>query len=93
MRKQFAENAYKSYHVYKVINVLHNYSKMLGIRLVGHPANKNKSLILIKFSSIFHTFLCNSQNYHPRGTVVSASGNSLSGHPQHRGANNVTVRF
>ena len=48
-RKQFAENAYKSCHVYKVIVVLHIYSKILGIRLVVHPANKNKSVILIKF--------------------------------------------
>ena len=41
---------------------------------------------------LFHTFLCNSQNYHPRGAVddpmhcclrPSASGNSASGHPQH----------
>ena len=42
MRKQFAENANKSYHVYKVIVVLHFYSKILGIRVAGHPANKNK---------------------------------------------------
>ena len=49
VQKQFSENANKSYHVYKVIVVLHIYSKMLGIRYVGHPANKNKSLILIKF--------------------------------------------
>ena len=48
-RKQFEEKANKSYHIYKVIVVLHIYSKILGIRLVGNPANKNKSLILIKF--------------------------------------------
>ena len=29
--------------------VLHIYNKILGIRLAGHPVNKNKSLILIKF--------------------------------------------
>ena len=40
VQKQFAENANKSY-VYKVIVVLHIYCKILGIRLVGHPANKN----------------------------------------------------
>ena len=43
---------------------------------------------------LFHTFLCNSQNYHPRGAVddpmhccprPKAEGNSASGHPQHRG--------
>ena len=41
---------------------------------------------------LFHTFLCNSQNYHPRGAVddpmhccmrPKASDNSASGHPQH----------
>ena len=49
VRKQFSENPNKNYHVYYVIVVLHIYSKILGIRLVGHPANKTKSLILIKF--------------------------------------------
>ena len=39
VQKQFAENANKSYHAYKVIVMLHIYSKILGIRLVGHPAN------------------------------------------------------
>ena len=43
---------------------------------------------------LFHTFLCNSQNYHSRGDVddpmhccprPKAEGNSASGHPQHRG--------
>ena len=43
---------------------------------------------------LFHTFLCNSQNYHPRGAVVDpmhccprpkAEGNSASSHPQQRG--------
>ena len=48
LRKQFAENANKSYHVYKVIVVLHIYNKIHGIRLAGHPAIKNKNLILIK---------------------------------------------
>ena len=32
--KKNAENAGKSYHFYKVIVVLHIYSKILGIRLV-----------------------------------------------------------
>ena len=49
VRKQFAENANKTYHVYKMIVVLHIYNKSLGTRLVGRPANKNKSLILINF--------------------------------------------
>ena len=49
MRKQFAENANKSYHVYKVKVVLYIYNKIFGIRLEGLPANKNKSLILSKF--------------------------------------------
>ena len=43
---------------------------------------------------LFHTFLCNSQNYQPRGAVADpmhccprpkVEGNSASGHPQHRG--------
>ena len=43
---------------------------------------------------LIHTFLCNSQNYHPLGAVddpmhccprPKAEGNSASGHPQHRG--------
>ena len=49
---------------------------------------------------LFHTFLCNSQNYHPLGAVddpmnccprPKASGNSSSGHSQHRGGDNLTV--
>ena len=49
---------------------------------------------------LFHTFLCNSQNYHPRGAVddpmhcsprPKAEGNSASGHPQHRGGDSLTV--
>ena len=55
MRKQFAENPNKSYHVYKVIVVLHVhiYNKILVIRLEGHPATKNKSVILIKFCVLY----------------------------------------
>ena len=41
---------------------------------------------------LFHTFLCNSQNYHTQGTVDDpmrllheAEGNNTSGHPQRRG--------
>ena len=42
----------------------------------------------------FNTFLCNSHNYYPRGAVddpmyccprPKAKGNSVFGHPQHRG--------
>ena len=49
---------------------------------------------------LFHTFLCNSQNYHSRCAVddpinccprPKAEGNSSSGHPQHRGGDNLTV--
>ena len=36
-----AENANKSYHVYKVIVMLHVCNKILGIRLTGYPANRN----------------------------------------------------
>ena len=48
LRKQLAENATKSYHVYKVMIEPHIYNKILGIRLAGYPANKNNRLILIK---------------------------------------------
>ena len=52
LRKQLAENANKSYHVYKVTVVLHiyMYNKSLVIRIAGHPANKkDKSLVLRLF--------------------------------------------
>ena len=49
LQKDFAENANKSYHTYKVIVVLHIYNKILGIGLAGQPTNKNKSLALVKF--------------------------------------------
>ena len=51
LRKQLAENAYKSYHVYKVIVVLHNFlnNKSLVITLAGHPENKYKNLSLDYF--------------------------------------------
>ena len=39
--KTMAEYAYICCHVYKVIVVLHIYVKRLGIRLIGHPANRN----------------------------------------------------
>ena len=42
LQKEFAENANKSYHAYKVIVVLHIYNKILGIGLAGHPTNKKK---------------------------------------------------
>ena len=50
--------------------------------------------ISVYIIQLFHTFLCNSQNYHPRGAVddpihccprPKAEGNSAPGHPQHRG--------
>ena len=40
LRKHLAENANKSYHVYKVTVVLHTYNKGLGVILAGHPATK-----------------------------------------------------
>ena len=48
LQKQLAENANKLYHFYKVVVVLHAciYNKSLGKRLAGHPAFKNKSLVL-----------------------------------------------
>ena len=49
MQEKFDENTNKCYHVCRVIVVLHIYLKMFGIRLAGPSANKNKSLILIKF--------------------------------------------
>ena len=49
LQNEFAENANKSYHAYKVIVGLHIYNKILGIGLAGHPTNKTKSLALIKF--------------------------------------------
>ena len=39
----------KRYHVYKVIVVIHTCCRIVAIRLAGHPAKKNTSLILIKF--------------------------------------------
>ena len=49
VQEQFAENTNKSYHVCRVIVVLHIYHKMFGIRKEGPSANKNKSLTPIKF--------------------------------------------
>ena len=49
LRIQLAKNANKNYHVYKVIVVLHIYNKILGIRLAGHPKNRNKSVVLRLF--------------------------------------------
>ena len=49
VQEQFADNTNKSYHVCRVIVVLHIYHKMFGIRKAGPYANKNKSLILTKF--------------------------------------------
>ena len=40
LREHIAENANKSYHVYKMIVVLHIYNKIVGIILAEHPANK-----------------------------------------------------
>ena len=65
--------------------------------------DKNKGATLLDLCDIiqlFHTFLCNSQNYHPRGAPddsihccqrPKAEGNSASGHPQHRGVIDLTV--
>ena len=35
--------------IYSTVFVLHVYNKRLGIRLAGHPANKNKCLVLLFF--------------------------------------------
>ena len=56
MRKQLAESANKSYHVFKVKVVLHIDYKSLGIRLEGHPANKIKSLNLYYFEEYISVF-------------------------------------
>ena len=34
LRKQLAENAYKIYHVYKVIAMLHIYNKKFGYQII-----------------------------------------------------------
>ena len=47
--KTICRNPHKSYRVYKVIDVLYTYNTILGMRVEGYPANKIKSLILIKF--------------------------------------------
>ena len=60
-------------------------SEMLNYSVYSRLGNNQKCLITLYIIQLFHTFLCNSQNYHPRGAVPSASGNSASGHPQHRG--------
>ena len=49
LQEQFAENAYESLHVCKVIVTLHIYHKVFGIRYAGPPGNKIKILALIKF--------------------------------------------
>ena len=49
LRKQLAEKANKSYHVFKLIVVQHIYDKSSVVRLAEHPANKNKSLVLRLF--------------------------------------------
>ena len=41
LQEQFAENTNKSYHVCKVIVVLHIYHEMFDIRLAEPSANKN----------------------------------------------------
>ena len=64
----------------------------IGItQISGNISNNNYPLSWV-IKQLFHTFLCNSQNYHPLGAVddpmhccprPSALGNSASGHPQH----------
>ena len=63
------------------------------IAFVHYKATEIKTK-LSNLIQLFHTFLCNSQNHHPRGAVddpmhccqrPKAEGNSASGHPQHRG--------
>ena len=51
-----------------------------------HTTGLNKECNSIQ---LFHTFLCNRQNYHPLGAVddpmPKAEGNSTLGHPKDRG--------
>ena len=51
--KTLAENANKNYHTYKMIDDLHIYNTILGIRLIGYPAIKNKKLGLIKYRVLY----------------------------------------
>ena len=69
-------------------------TKEIVQKLPGHTGIYSPSIPL------FHTFLCNSQNYNPQGAVddpmnccprPKAEGNSSSAHPQHRGGDNLTV--
>ena len=55
LRKELAENANKSYHVYKVIVVLHIDNTSLGIRIAENHAIKNKSLVLRLFEEYIYT--------------------------------------
>ena len=72
---------------------------------IMYLSNKNFNCPIHCSIQLFHTFLCNSHNYHPRGAVddpmhccprPKAKGNSASGHPQHRGGDSFdccTERF
>ena len=53
LQEQFAENTNKSYYVCKVIDTLHIYHKIFGIRYAGPPANKIKILARIKFLVVY----------------------------------------
>ena len=64
----------------------------IGITQISGNISNNKYPLSWVIKQLFHTFLCNSQNYHTLGAVddpmhccpwPSASGNSASGHPQH----------
>ena len=64
----------------------------MGITQISGNISNNKYPLSWVIKQLFHTFLCNSQNYHPRGAVddpmhccprPSASGNTAAGHPQH----------
>ena len=48
LRKMLGENANKIYQVYKGMDVLHIFNRILGIPLPGYLGNKNHILILIK---------------------------------------------
>ena len=64
----------------------------MGITQISGNISNNKYPLSWVIKQLSHTFLCNSQNYHPLGVVddpmhccprPSALGNSASGHPQH----------
>ena len=52
LRKILRENAYKIYHVYKAMAVLHSCNGILDIPSTRYPGNKNQILMLIIYTRI-----------------------------------------